>query len=132
MPPEPVPSDIAAFLRDHLLTVDEIEALTAMSNAPGRWWDAKLMCRELGVPVSLARSILDHLAGLNLLDIRVTDEVRYKFQPGTPELNQMASRVVSLYRTNRAALMRGISRGARRGVLDFADAFRLRKNDGDR
>jgi hypothetical protein len=115
-----------------LLTVDEIEALTAMSNAPGRWWDAKLMCRELGVPVSLARSILDHLAGLNLLDIRVTDEVRYKFQPGTPELNQMASRVVSLYRTNRAALMRGISRGARRGVLDFADAFRLRKNDGDR
>ena len=129
---EPLPAEVAAFISDHLISLDEIEALMAMSNAPGRWWDAKLMCRELGVPVSTARSILDDLAGLNLLDIRVTDEVRYKLQPGTPELDHTVNRLVSLYRTNRSAVVRAITRVARRGVLDFADAFRLRNDDGDR
>ena len=132
MAPQPLPSDVAVFIGENLLTVDEIEALTAMSDAPGRWWDAKLMCRELGVPLAMARFILDHLAGLNLLDIRLSDEVRYRLQPGTPELNQMLCRLVSVYRTNRDDVVRAIARVARRGVLDFADAFRLRKNDGNR
>ena len=132
MSPEPLPLEIVAFIDEHSLTVDDIEALTAMSNAPGRWWDAKLMCGELGVPLSTARSILDHLAALNLLDIRLSDEVRYRLQPGTPELNQIVHRVVSVYRTNRDAVVRAAARGARRGVFDFADAFRLRKDDGNR
>jgi len=132
MSSEPLPSEIAAFIGDHLLSVDEIEALSAMSNAPGRWWDAKLMCGELGVPVSTARLILDHLAGLNLLDIRLSDEVRYKLQPGTPELSLTVGRLVSVYRTNRTAVVRAISRVTRRSVLDFADAFRVRKINGSR
>jgi DNA-binding IclR family transcriptional regulator len=132
MSPEPLPSEIAAFIGEHLLTTDEIEALTAMCDAPARWWDARLMCRELGLPLSTARLILDHLAALNLLDIRLSDEVRYRLQPGTPELNEMVCRLVSAYRTNRAAVVRAIARVAKRSVLDFADAFRLRKNDGDR
>jgi hypothetical protein len=132
MSPEPLPSEVALFIGEHLLTIDEIEALNAMRDAPGRWWDAKLMCRELGVPLSTARFILDHLAALNLLDIRVSDEVRYRLQPGTPELNQIVCGLVSVYRTNRDVVVRAIARVARRGVLDFADAFKLRKNDGNR
>ena len=129
---EPLPSEIAAFIGEHLLSIDEIEALTALSNAPARWWDAKLMCRELGLPLSTARFILDHLASLNLLDIRVSDEVRYKFQPGTPQLSLLVTRLVAIYRTNRRAVVRAIARVARRGVLDFADAFKLRNDDGTR
>ena len=132
MSPEPLPSEIGAFVGEHLLTIDEIEALAAMSDAPGRWWDAKLMCCELGVSLSAARFTLDHLAGLNLLDIRLSDEVRYRLQPGTPDLKQMVCRLVSVYRNNRGAVVRAIARVARRGVLDFADAFKLRKNDGNR
>jgi hypothetical protein len=43
------------------------------------------------VPLSVARGILDRLAGLNLLQIRVTDDVRYRFQPGTIELAETVS-----------------------------------------
>lgn len=128
MSPKPLPSDIAAFIGDHLLSVDEIEALSVMSDAPGRWWDAKLMCGEIGAPIWIVRCMFDHLAGLNLLDIRLTDEVRYRLHPGTPELSRMVRCLVSVYRTNRAAVLRAIARVARRGVLDFADAFTLRKD----
>lgn len=128
---EPLPPDVSAFIRDHRLTPDEMEALSAMSDAPGRWWDAKSISGEIGVPLSIARGILDHLAALNLLDIRVTDEVRYRFQPGTDGLGRTISQLVSLYRTDRAAVVRALAPAARRGVLDFADAFRWRKSNGN-
>ena len=96
-----VAPDIAAFIREHLLSVDEIEVLAAMSNAPKRWGDA------------------NRLAGLNLLDIRLTDDVRYRLHPGTPQLRRMVRCLVSAYGTNRAAVVRAIARAARRGGLDF-------------
>jgi hypothetical protein len=132
MTPEPLPPDVAAFIGDHLLSLDEIEVLTAMRDLPDRWWDARLIYAELGIPVAAARGLLDHLAGLNLFDIRVTDEVRYRFQPGTAELAQTVSRLVAIYRTNRTAVVEAIAPVARRGVLDFANAFRLRDKDGTR
>ena len=108
MAPELLPVEIATFIGDHLLSVDEIEALTALSDAPARWWDAKLISGALGVPVSTARGILDHLARLNLLDIRVTDEVRYQFHPGTSTLGRITSRLVSLYRTDPSSVIRAM------------------------
>lgn len=129
MSPEALPSEIAAFIENHLLSVDEIEALSAMSNAPARWWDARLMYAELGIPLSTGRAILDHLGSLNLLDIRVLGEIRYRLQPGTPELNRMIRALVEVYRANRAAVLRAVAPVTRRGVLDFADAFRSRKDD---
>lgn len=132
MASEPLPSDVAAFIGDHLLSLEGLEVLTAMRDAPDRWWDPKLIYAELGIPVTTARGLLDHLAGLNLFDIRVTDEVRYRFQPGTTDLAQIASRLIAIYRTNRGAVAEVIAPVAPRGVLDFANAFRLRDKDGTR
>ena len=132
MPPESLPSDVAAFIDNHPLSVDEVEALTAMTDARDRWWDAKLMAGEIGVSVSAARGALDRLASLNLLDIRVTDEVRYRFQPGTSELGQTIPRLVAAYRSNPKAVIRAAIGHARRSAKDFADAFRFRKDDRDR
>ena len=128
MSSEQLPPDVVAFIADHLHSINEIEVLTAMTDTPHRWWDARLIYGELGVPVPAARELLDHLAGLNLLDIRFTDEVRYRFRPGTAELAQTMSRLVASYRANHAAVVRAISPSAPRGARDFADAFRFRKN----
>jgi uncharacterized protein DUF5985 len=35
-----------------------------------------------------ARALLEYFAGQNLLDIRVTEHVRYQYRPGTPELQR--------------------------------------------
>jgi hypothetical protein len=139
MPPPPVrlghcgvsarlPPEIAVFISDHRISLDEIEVLAVMSDAPQRWWDARLICGELGLPVTLARGLLDHLAGLNMFDIRVTDEVRYRFQPGTSELAETTAKLVAAYRGDYDAVVRAAEGVTRRGALDFADAFRVRKH----
>jgi len=97
MSPEPLPPD-AAFAADPQLSIQEIEVLTAMIDAPDRWWDARLVSGELRIAVAIARAVLDRLAGLNLLDIRFTDDVRYRFRPGTAELAHKVSRLIASYR----------------------------------
>ena len=97
MSPEPLPPD-AAFVADPLLSIHEIDVLAAMIDAPDRWWDARLVAGELRVAVATARGVLDRLAGLNLLDIRFTDDVRYRFRPGTAELAHKVSRLIASYR----------------------------------
>ena len=126
-----LPPGIAAFIGDHHISLDEIEVLATMADAAERWWDARLICGQLGIPVSIAHGQLDHLAGLNLFDIRVTDEVRYRFQPGTAELAGIVAKLIAIYRSDPRAVVRAVPPVTRRSVLDFADAFRLRKH-GDR
>ena len=101
MSPEPLPPDDAAAVADPLLSIHEIEVLTAMVETPDRWWDARLISTELRVAVTTARGVLDRLAGLNLLDIRFTDDVRYRFRPGNAELAHKVSRLIASYRRSR-------------------------------
>src|SRR3954471_7129299 len=98
MSPESLPPDDAALVGDPLLSIHEIEVLTAMIDTPDRWWDATLISGELRVAVTTARGLLDRLAGLNLLDIRFTDDVRFRFRPGTAELAHQVSRLIAAHR----------------------------------
>ena len=106
---------------------EELALLVALIESPSKWWDPDLVSRELGIPVGLARTILDRLAAANLLDIRVTDDVRYQFRPGTAELQQGATAFADAYRASPAAIVQRLAQSARRSVRDFADAFRIRR-----
>jgi len=75
-----------SFALDHLRDLHDLQLFIALMNAADRWWDARAASRELQVPDDVARAALEHLAGRNLLEIRVTGEVRYQFRPGSEAL----------------------------------------------
>jgi DNA-binding IclR family transcriptional regulator len=121
---------VISFVTAHLRTVDDLHLLVAMAGAQDRWFDADRVARELGITPSHARTALERLASQNLLEIRVTADIRYQFHPGTPELLAAANGCVEAYRRNPMALWRLASEQLnRRGVRDFADAFRIRRDD---
>lgn len=128
MPPYQIPPLVAMFMRAHVASVEEIALLMAMIDASDRWWDVHLVSRELGIPAKEARALLDRFASGNLLDIRVTDDVRYRFVPGTRELEQGAAAFAEAYRTHPAAVLQSVSQSTSRSARDFADAFRLRRH----
>ena len=110
--------------------MDDLHLLVAMAGGQDRWFDAEGVARELAITTRNARAALERLAGQNLLEIRVTGDVRYQFHPGTPELRVAANACVDAYRRNPMALWRLASeRLDWRGVRDFADAFRIRRDD---
>jgi hypothetical protein len=122
---------VVAFVTDHVRTLAELQLLIAIIQSDDRWWDAGAAAHESGLSLPEARRALDYFGAHNLLDIRITGDVRYQYHPGTSELREGAEACAAAYRTrplDLAQLVTGPSPGS---VRDFADAFRVRqKRDG--
>jgi len=50
------------------------------------------------VPLPTARQVLEAFASRNLLDIRISDDVRYRLRAGTPELARGLGLLIETYR----------------------------------
>ncbi len=125
-----LPPAVGEFVAAHLRSVEDLHLLAATAAESDRWWDAATVARELAIDEAQGRALLEHLASHNLLDIRVTGDVRYQFKPGTAELAAATRACLAAYRANPAALWRALPRhGGGRAIRDFADAFRIRRDD---
>ena|SRR5690349_15426868 len=124
--PEFAPT-IVAFVTEHVRTLAELQLLMLLVQSGDRWWDATSAARESGLTVTEARQALDFFGSRNLLDIRITGDVRYQFRPGTAELRDRANACAAAYRTQPFDLARLVSGPSAASVRDFADAFRVRR-----
>ena len=102
---KPQASHLARFAETYLPSLEELQVLALCVEQRERWHDVAVVARALGIPRRTARSALDHLACGNLLDIRITGEVRYRFRPGTPDLEAQAEAFVAAYRRQPLAIL---------------------------
>jgi hypothetical protein len=126
---ETLPSDVVSFVATYLRSLGDLQVLMSCIETPGRWWDASALARETGIGVEATRHSLDHLARGNLLDIRITGDVRYSFAPGTDALRKAARACAAAFRAQPVAVIQLIADSPRRSLRDFADAFRIRHDD---
>lgn len=124
-----LPTALVQFARSYFRSVEDLEVfILCIDNR--RWWDADGVARHLVITEPKARRALDQLARVNLLDIRITDAVRYRFAPGSDELHQQAAAFAGAYRSNPAEIVKLIARSSvGDSVQDFADAFRIKRDD---
>src|SRR5688572_23338335 len=125
-----LPTALVQFARSYMRSVEDLQVFILCVDHRDRWWDASSMARGLSITESRARQILEQLARANLLDIRISDAVRYRFEPGVQELEQHALAFAAAYRNNPADVVTLIARSTVADrVREFADAFRIKRND---
>ena len=129
MPPPELGPVVTAFLARHVRNLDELQLLMSIIQSGDRWWDVAAATREVGITAADARAALDRFAAQNLLDLRLGEDLRYQFCPGTEDLRAAARETLDAYRRNPIAVARGLAPPAGRGITDFADAFRIRKDE---
>jgi hypothetical protein len=120
---------VELFVETHLPTLEHLEVLALLIRAGDQWWDAGAVGQELGIPSDASRRILEHLASRNLLAIRVTNDVRYQFQPGEAGLREVAAAFAEAYARHPLAVSRLVIRQSGRSIRAFADAFRIQRDD---
>jgi hypothetical protein len=120
---------VTDFADRYLTSLEDLRVLAACMDDRERWWDALGMARQLSVTVAVARLSLDQLARSNLLDIRITGDVRYRFRPGSSELDAQANGFATAYRADPVRVVQYVAGSCGRGARDFADAFKLRRDD---
>jgi hypothetical protein len=126
----PLPPAVVAFITRSLRSLEHLQLLEAVVGAADTWWDADSVARHLSIRPGAARTVLDDLARSNLLDIRITDDVRYRYRPTAPELDDIVKACLAAYRADPLRVVRAVT-AARRDITRFADAFRIRR-DADR
>jgi hypothetical protein len=127
--PEQIAPQVTAFITAHVKSAEALQVLMLLVQSPDRWWDAAAVRRETGLAASIAGRALQQLASSNLLDIKVTGDVRYRFAPGTPDLQVAAGACCDLYYRTPWLLVSALPGVTRRSLSDFADAFRIRRDD---
>jgi hypothetical protein len=127
--PDAVAPAVKQFVETYLPNLEHLEVLALLIQTPDKWWDAEAVGRQLGIPAPTGRRILEHLASKNLLAIAITAAVRYQYQPGRPAIREAATAFAEAYATQRLALIRLVMRPARRSIRDFAEAFRIQRDD---
>jgi hypothetical protein len=115
--PGSLPARVQRFLSAFARSLDELEILLNLIDSDTRWWDARTMAAESGTDPAEARRTLEALASCNLLDIRITDEVRYRLRPGTPEVADLVFQLAEIHRTYPRRLVQWVSERSRSNAV---------------
>ena len=129
MPQQELSPQVLTFLAEQVGSLETFQLLIKILQSPDRWWDAGTAARELGIAERDAGRALDSLAKRNLLDIRISDDLRYQFRPGTEELREAAYACADAFRRKPVLVLQAITGAKRQSLRDFADAFRIRRDD---
>lgn len=124
-----LPSEVVTFAAEYLASRDELYVLVLLVRHDEQWWDATTLAERCGLGVLPTRHILDRFVARNLLDVRITDDVRYRFSPGRAGLREATEAFVEAYQRSPALVMQLLLPSRRRSMEDFADAFRIRRDD---
>jgi hypothetical protein len=122
-----VPEHLREFISQCIGSVDELGMLLVLTISAARWWSAAAAGLELGIPERDARQILDRLASRNLLDLKIANDVRYRFRPGTADLERLTTELLTLYRNRPAVLLRCVPGVPGARLDDLARASRFKR-----
>jgi hypothetical protein len=126
-----IPREIREFVARFLPSVEHLEAFIVLHKNTTRSWSAADMAVELRIPESTAEDVLERLASDNFLDVKISNDILYRFNPATDALGALSARVADLYVRERIAMINVVTAATLSPIHDFAEAFRLKKGRKD-
>ncbi|HEY8209500.1 MAG TPA: hypothetical protein VIG99_18555 [Myxococcaceae bacterium] len=128
----------ARFFQVNLDGDVRVQVLRFLAAATDHSWTADSVARELGVASAEAAKALDHLCTRNLLDVRISAELHFRYNPGSEALRDEATAFLDVLDHKPLELAKRLAEQRqeqeRAAALQvFVDAFLLRnqeKKDG--
>jgi hypothetical protein len=126
---ELIPSDVQHFILKRIDSIAELEAMLLLSGHSGQAWSTPDVARRLYVNEQETATVLARLQGEGLVVAQPGDPPTYRYQPITPELEEIARRVLDSYQKHLVPVTNLVHSKPRTRIQEFADAFKLRKDE---
>jgi hypothetical protein len=123
-----LPTHVRTFLNEYAGSLEELGILLALLEVRARWWDAGSMATRAGLTRPTTRRVLEAFASRNLLEITISDDIRYRLRAGTPELARNIDAVAGVYGRAPMLVLRWAMTRARHRMAGFAEAFMIGKD----
>jgi len=124
-----IPADIARFVLENIDSVAQLEALLLMRNQREQDWSVVALAARLYIQEEQTAQIVSVLRMQGFVGQTGTDPVRYRYAPVSPELGSMLDRVAEIYRKHLVPITNLIHSKPKPRIQQFADAFRIRKDN---
>jgi hypothetical protein len=128
---EPLPDDIRRFLDGNIETIDQLEVLRVLGEKPDREWTITSLAAAVQADPKLVAAHVAALQGRGLLTVVTRDtESITRYGARTPDLQDLVGRLLQFYRERPVTMIKMVYERAKDPLRTFADAFRLRKEEG--
>lgn len=115
------------FIVDEIDSVPQLEALLLFWKNRPQVWSSESLAKALYVSPEVSRHILAHLAQRQLIFEVEGSEDQFALSADSEEKQRLLASLDAIYRRELVRVSNMIHTKASRGVRDFADAFRLKK-----
>jgi hypothetical protein len=125
MSDEQVPEDVREFILRYINSIAQLEALLLLWRDPNATWEIASLAKRL---YASEGETSEALAQMNADGLLVADEGRYRFNPRCSDREkEMVARLAQVYAKQLIPVTNIIHTKPGR-IREFADAFRLRKD----
>jgi hypothetical protein len=124
-----IPYDVKLFILKSIDSIAQLEALLLLRGNQAEEWEVEQVAKRLYISEPETAPLLKRLADEGFITARGDPPLRYQYQPCSPELAQMIDRLAELYAKQLVPVTNLIHSKPRTRIQEFADAFRLRKDD---
>lgn len=118
---------IDRFIVDEIDSVPQLEALLLFWINRPQTWSCESLAKALYVTPEVSRDILAHFAQRHLIAEIEGNRGEFALNADSEEKERLLASLDSIYRRELVRISNMIHTKASRGVRDFADAFRLKK-----
>jgi hypothetical protein len=124
-----IPDDVAQFILNQIDSIAQLEALLLLRREPQEKWSAKTLAQRLYTTESETLAALERLCAAGLVIALGSEHVIYRYEPMSQELRALIDRAADVYSKHLVPITNLIHSKPKTRVQEFADAFRIRKDD---
>jgi DNA-binding transcriptional MocR family regulator len=125
---EVLPSELRVFLHSCIESIEQVELLLLLRGSE-RMRTAREIATALRMSIAVARSDVETLAARGLLEVRVGEEIAYRYRPKSEDLVRYCDLLAQYYITSRQAVLVFVATESRQSIKRFSDAFKLRDRE---
>lgn len=129
MSTDPIPDDVRRFILMSIDSVAQMEALLLLREKPQVEWDTTTVAKRLYISEPETSDVLARLCAQGLLYTNGSEPACYQYHPHSSELEQIVNQVAETYTKHLVAVTNLIHSKPRTRIQEFADAFKLRKEE---
>ena len=96
-----LPDPVTELLCHRVGSLAQLQVLLLLHQDAARSWIAKEVAYVLRLPVAIAAEALEALGRRDLLDVRVADDVRYRYAPSSVPLRETVTQLADCFRKHR-------------------------------
>ena len=123
-----IPAEVQQFILKSIDSIAQLEALLLLRGQPQEIWSISAVAQRLYITEQETSILLARLHAEGLIAVK-EGEPKYQYQPSSVELGEMVKRMAEIYAKHLVPVTKLIHSKPRTRIQEFADAFKLRKDE---